>query len=43
MFESKLENIYENKRQNGMTCIHENEVNKKAECSLPHDIPNPSK
>ena len=26
-----------------MTCIHENEVNKIAECNLLHDILNPSK
>ena len=36
VFEIKLENIYDN----GMTCIHENEVNKIAEFHLLHDILN---
>ena len=42
-FESKLENINDIKRQNGMTCIHKNKVNKIAEYNLLHDILNPSK
>ena len=30
-------------RPNDMNCIHDNKVNKKAECNLLHDIPNSSK
>ena len=43
MFECKLENTYEIKIHNGMTCIHENKENKLAECNLLHDILNPPK
>ena len=42
-FESKLENTYVIKAQNGMTCIHEKKVNRRAECNLLHDILNPPK
>ena len=42
-FESKLEDIYDIKIQNGMTCIHENEVNIMAQYNLLHDIINNSK
>ena len=42
-FEIKLKNIYYIKRQNGMTCIHENNINKMSEFNLIHDILNPSK
>ena len=36
-------NIYDMKRYNGMTFIHENEVNKISKCNLLHAILNPSK
>ena len=42
-FESKLENTYDIENQNGMTCIHGNEVNKTSECNLLHEILNPTK
>ena len=35
--------IYDMKKLNGMNCIHENRVNKIAECNLLHDKINPSK
>ena len=41
--EIKLEYIYDINIQNGMTCIHENEVSKIFECNLLHDILNPFK
>ena len=43
MFESELENTHEIEIQNGMTCIHGNEVNKITEFSLIHNILNPPK
>ena len=43
MFKSGHENTYEIEIQNGMTCIHGNEVNKITEFSLIHDILNPPK
>ena len=39
----KNRNIYDIKNRNCITCMHENEVNKIAECNLLHDIINPSK
>ena len=42
MFEIELEYIYDAKIQNGMTCMHDNKVNKIAECNLLHDILNTS-
>ena len=39
-FESKAEYIYDNKIQNGITCIHGKKVNIIAECYLLHDILN---
>ena len=43
VFERELKYIYHITRHNGMICIHENEVDKIAECNLLHDILNPSK
>ena len=43
VFGSELENIYDVKNQNGMTCIHENKVDKISEQNLLHYILNPSK
>ena len=42
-FESKLPNIYGIEIQNGMTFIHENEVNKRAQCNFLYYIINPYK
>ena len=42
-FESELKNKYDSEIQNGMACIHRNEVNKIAEWNLLHDILNPPK
>ena len=42
-FECELESIYDIKRQNIITCIHEKKVNKISECNLLHNILNPSK
>ena len=42
-FLSELENTYDIEIQDGMTCIHDNEVNNIAECNLLHDIINPPK
>ena len=42
-FESKIKNIYDIKMQNGITCMHENEVNKISKCNLPHDVLHSSK
>ena len=42
-FEREIEYTYDIKRQNGKSYIHENEVNKIAECNLLHDILNPYK
>ena len=39
-FENELENKYEIIIQNGMTCIHGNELNKTDEWNLLHDIIN---
>ena len=43
VFESKLKKTCDIKIPNGMVCIHKNEVNKRSECNLLHDILNPSK
>ena len=42
-FGSEIENTYDTEIHNGMTCIHENELNEIAECNLLHNIINPSK
>ena len=42
-FECKIKNTYEIEIQNGMACIHYNEVNNIAELNLLHDIINPPK
>ena len=41
--EWKIENKYDIEIQNGMTCVHDNEVNNIAECNLLHNILSPSK
>ena len=41
VFESEFENMYDIENQNGINRIHDNEVNKIAECNLLHDIINP--
>ena len=43
VFGIKPEYIYDIKRQNSMTCIHENEVNKITKWNLLHDVLNPYK
>ena len=43
VFESEFENMYDIENQNGINRIHDNEVNKIAECNLLHDIINPYK
>ena len=43
VFEWKLENTYDIESQNGMTRIHDNELNNIAECNLLHFLLNPSK
>ena len=40
---SIIKNLYDIKIPNGMSCIHENEVNKIDECNLHHDMINTSK
>ena len=42
-FECELKNTYGVENQNDMTRIHDNEVNKIAECNLLHDIISPHK
>ena len=41
--ESEIKNIYDIKRPNGMSFIHENEVNRVSECNLINDMLSPSK
>ena len=42
-FEQEIENVYGIENQNDMMRIHDEKVNKIAECNLPHDIVNTPK
>ena len=43
VFECKIKNTYEIEIQNGMTCMHNKEVNNISQWDLLHDVINPPK